>query len=137
MILDYGVLGNLYCNICEDNYNIDMSKLAEHLHATAVHLFMLALRSDPLTPDQIDGDEVGIIHSMYVLTHILEKVKNDIKFDSEKTKKFERYFPEGLYNNFINRTKALAKELYDKEISPRDLVYRQVADRNANEFILP
>ena len=30
-----------------------------------------------------------------------------------------------------------AKELYDKEISPRDLVYRQVADRNANEFILP
>lgn len=137
MILDYGILGNLYCNICEDNYNVDITKLAESLHSTMVHLFMLALRSDPLTPDEVDGDEVGTIHSMYVLTHILEKLKNDIKFDTDKTKIFDRYIPEGLYNNFIKRTKTLAKELYDNKISPRDLVYRQVADRNATEFILP
>lgn len=137
MLLDYGMLGNLYCNICEDNYIMDISRLGESLHTTAVRLFMAALRQDPLTPDDIDGDEVGTIHAMYILSHILEKVKNDVKFDDKKSAIFNRWIPEGFYTNFIKRTKYLAKELYDKEISPRDLVYRQVADRNANEFILP
>lgn len=137
MILDYGMLGNLYYNICEDNYNIDITKLGESLHKTTVHLFMAAFRKDPLTPDTIDGEEVGVIHSIYVLAHILEKVKNDVKHDDQKSAIFNRWIPEGMFNNFINRSKYLAKELYDKNISPKDLVYRQVTDRNANNFILP
>ena len=135
-ILDYAIIGNLYYNICEDHYNVDISRLGEALHSTVVQLFIQTMRFDPLTPDDIDGDEVGPIHEMYVLSHILDYLKNDYKSDSTKSALLERWIPTGLYTNFTNRCKKLAKELYDNEVSPRDLVYRQVTDRNANNYII-